>query len=253
MGIIMRKVMFATIKTKLNYILLFLMSFSGFSQSGIEVIYKYEANFQKELKDDFMGSMQKKTKSTLPEFDFLLKATSNESLYKADVGLVSEGLQERLFEVMIGSAKSNGLIYNDQNRNINLHEKNAFGRLYIIKSEFDALDWRLEKDTKDILGFNCRRATLEFYVSEEQRANQKREIVAWFTSELPYPYWPSVYRGLPGLILELEVNWNFGYKFSAVDITKRDKIEIEEPSKGKLINESEYQDIGRQSALRFKQ
>lgn len=118
---------------------------------------------------------------------------------------------------------------------------------------FDALDWRLEKETKDILGFNCRKATLEFYVSEEQRANQKREIVAWFTSELPYPYRPSVYRGLPGLILELEVNWDFGYTLSAVDITKSDKIKIEEPSKGKLINESEYQEIGRQSALRFKQ
>lgn len=233
-------------------ILFFLLAIECFSQDGIEVIYRYEANFQKELTDDFMGRMQKKTKSTMPQFDFLLEATSNESLYKADVGLVSEGLQERLFEVMIGSAKSNGIIYNDQNRNINLHEKNTFGRLYIIKSEFDAMDWRLEKETKNILGFNCRRATLEFYVSEEQRANQKREIVAWFTSELPYPYGPSVYRGLPGLILELEVNWNFGYTLSAVDITKRDKIEIEEPSKGKLINESELQDIGRQSALRFK-
>lgn len=105
--------MFASIKKNLNCILLILISFTGFSQDGIEVIYKYEANFQKELTDDLMGRMQKKTKSTLPEFDFLLEATSNESLYKADVGLVSEGLQERLFELMIRFAKSNGLIYND--------------------------------------------------------------------------------------------------------------------------------------------
>lgn len=252
MGKTSPRLMYAVVKKNLTYILLLFISLNSFSQEGIEVIYKYESDFQKELTDGFMGKMQNKTRAFLPKIDFLLQATPNESIYKADVGLVSEGLKEQLFNLMIGSAKSNGIIYNDQNRNINLHEKNAFGRLYIIQSEFDGLAWKLEEETKGILGFNCRKATLEFYVSEEQRANQKREIVAWFTSELPYPYGPSVYRGLPGLILELEVHWNFGYKLTAVEMTKSDKIEIEEPSKGKTIDESEFKEIGRQSSLRFK-
>jgi len=237
----------------MKYIILFLLlSSSIFSQNGIEVIYKYEANFQNELTDGFMGKMHRKTKSTLPEIDFPLKATSEQSLYKADVGMISDGMQEKLFSLMIGFAKSNGLIYNNLNSNINLHEKDAFGRLYIIESEFDGFKWKLENETKAILGFNCKKATLKFYVSEEQRANQKREIVAWFTSALPYPYGPSVYRGLPGLILELEVNWDFGYKLTAVEINISDKIEIEEPSKGKRIDELEYKKIGQQSVAKFK-
>lgn len=236
----------------MKYILFFLLAIECFSQDGIEVIYKYESNFQKELTDDFMGKMQHKTKSFLPKIDFLLRATSKESIYKADVEMVSDGMQQKLYRLMIGSAKSNGLIYNNRSSNTSLHETNAFGRLYIIQSEFDGLEWKLEEDTKDILGFKCRKATLEFYVSEEQRANQKREIVAWFTSELPYPYGPSVYRGLPGLILELEVNWNFGYTLTAVEINKNDFIDIEEPKKGKIIREAEYKEIGRQSSLRFK-
>jgi GLPGLI family protein len=237
----------------MKYILFFLLAIECFSQDGIEVIYKYESNFQKELTDDFMGKMQHKTKSFLPKIDFLLRATSKESIYKADVEMVSDGMQQKLYRLMIRSAKSNGLIYNNRSSNTSLHETNAFGRLYRIKSDFDGLDWKLEKATKHILGFTCKKATLEFYVSEEQRTNQKREIVAWFTSELPYPYGPSVYRGLPGLILELEVNWNFGYTLTAVEINKNDFIDIEEPKNGKIISESEYNQIGRQNSLRFKQ
>ena len=58
------------------------------------------------------------------------------------------------------------------------------------------MQWEFAADsTRTILGFECQMATVEF---------AGRKYSAWFTTELPLPYGPYKFGGLPGLILKIE-------------------------------------------------
>lgn len=58
------------------------------------------------------------------------------------------------------------------------------------------MEWKFVADsTQTILGFECQLATVDF---------AGREYSAWFTTEIPLPYGPYKFSGLPGLILKIE-------------------------------------------------
>lgn len=67
-----------------------------------------------------------------------------------------------------------------------------------------ALTWNFVPDSSTtILGYDCQEATTEY---------AGRNYKAWFTTELPLPYGPYKFGGLPGLILriqdaERQYNW----------------------------------------------
>lgn len=64
---------------------------------------------------------------------------------------------------------------------------------YLIYTEpLPAFEWKLEDQTREILGYVCRRATCSF---------AGRKYVAWYASEIPLDLGPWKFRGLPGLIL----------------------------------------------------
>lgn len=59
-----------------------------------------------------------------------------------------------------------------------------------------SLEWNFVPESNDtILGYECQQAVAEF---------AGRSYKAWFTSELPLPYGPYKFGGLPGLILRIQ-------------------------------------------------
>lgn len=66
--------------------------------------------------------------------------------------------------------------------------------------------WKVEKDTKTILGYSCRKATVDF---------RGRDYVAWFTEAISSNNGSYKFEGLPGLILEL-YDTNKEFHFTAV-------------------------------------
>jgi len=74
---------------------------------------------------------------------------------------------------------------------------------YIYKKEVN-LKWNLTDEKKKIGAFNVQKATTEY---------GGRHWIAWFSQDIPYPYGPYIFNGLPGLILEIYDD-NENYKFS---------------------------------------
>ena len=67
-------------------------------------------------------------------------------------------------------------------------------------------EWQISEETKEVAGFDCLKATLSY---------RGREWTAWFAEELPMPYGPYVFGGLPGMILEMvdaEGHYRFSFK-----------------------------------------
>lgn len=59
-----------------------------------------------------------------------------------------------------------------------------------------SLEWIFSDEATDsIMGYDCRKATVEF---------AGRSYTAWFTPEIPLPFGPYKFGGLPGLILKIE-------------------------------------------------
>lgn len=56
------------------------------------------------------------------------------------------------------------------------------------------LNWKLKDEYKNISGFDCQKASIFF---------RGRNYDAWFTTEIPLPFGPWKFGGLPGLILEV--------------------------------------------------
>ncbi|MCM1255231.1 MAG: GLPGLI family protein [Duncaniella sp.] len=70
--------------------------------------------------------------------------------------------------------------------------------------------WTISDETKDYLGHTCRKATCRF---------RGRDYVAWYAEDIPIPYGPFIFRGLPGLIIELH-DTNNEYAFNMVGLEK---------------------------------
>jgi GLPGLI family protein len=112
------------------------------------------------------------------------------------------------------------------------------GKVYLVEGEVPTYDWKIQNDLKDISGHICMKA-----VTEDTVKGQK--IVAWFAQDMPLSGGPERYCGLPGLILELDVN--DGAMLISADLIEAKKLttELDLPKKlkGKKITETEYQTI----------
>ncbi len=81
-----------------------------------------------------------------------------------------------------------------------------------------AFDWEIQEEkSKEVCGFVCRKAVLNF---------GREQYLTWFASDVPLPFGPYRYMGLPGLILEMEGPL---YHFGAVSIEQVEEIPFPRP------------------------
>lgn len=72
----------------------------------------------------------------------------------------------------------------------------SISAFFVYPDSVPSLEWNFsDEETDSIMGYDCRKATVEF---------AGRRYTAWFTPEIPLPFGPYKFGGLPGLILKLE-------------------------------------------------
>ena len=82
------------------------------------------------------------------------------------------------------------LIFDRSKGMINAHEK-IFISSYHYTEPIPQLQWTMARGDSTILGYPCHKATTHF---------RGRDYIAWYTEEIPFPYGPFKFGGLPGLI-----------------------------------------------------
>lgn len=108
------------------------------------------------------------------------------------------------------------------------------------------LNWKIEKEKKNIDSYECIKAT-QLVVDEE---NRQKLVTAWFCSELPFPYGPKGYGGLPGLIIELQID-KVVFGLEKITLSQND-LEIKMPVKGKKISFEDYNELSKKRFEEFK-
>ncbi|WP_312305762.1 GLPGLI family protein [Chryseobacterium sp.] len=96
------------------------------------------------------------------------------------------------------------------------------------------IEWKLENEAKDILGYLCSKATTQY---------RGRKYTAWYSKEIPINNGPYVFQNLPGLILDIEDNKrNFHFTAIAMD-KKKGKIYVRNEKRILIVTREEFRKV----------
>jgi GLPGLI family protein len=112
------------------------------------------------------------------------------------------------------------------------------GKVYIVEDSLPTPNWKILNDIKDVAGHICMKAMIQDTV-------KKQKIVAWFAQDIPVNAGPERLYGLPGLILELDIN-DGAMTIEATKIENKKlttELDLPKKQKGKKINDLAYQDM----------
>ena len=114
----------------------------------------------------------------------------------------------------------------------------SLGRVYYVEDSLQVPKWKIMNKIKDIQGHVC-------MLAETVDPVKGQKITAWFADDLPVPVGPGPYFGLPGAILELEVNEG-ELVITAKSVELRAVNEETTPPrklKGRKVSQKEYDDL----------
>ncbi|KAB1067900.1 GLPGLI family protein [Tamlana haliotis] len=261
---------------KASAVLLFLVaSCSLFAQKDFQGKAYYETkttvdmssfggrNMSEERKKEIAARMKSALDKT-----FILTFNQWEALYEEEEHLedASSGGRGMRFAMMTSSG-------GDQYKNVKTQaltqKQDLFGKQFLIKDSLQTLDWKLTGETKNIGKYTCFRAEAvkpktgidyrdfrrppkgEKPKEESERKPEGEKptvegitVEAWYTPQIPVNLGPDVYWGLPGLILEVNVD-NTTILCSKLVINPSEKIEIKAPKKGKEVTQAEFDEIAK--------
>lgn len=210
-----------------------------------------------EMQEELKKRMQKMNQKT-----FFLNFDKNTSIYKEEEKLATpnvKGGMSQLRVISIGGGSGAGSIYYKNTQEKRFAKKTEImGKVFLVKDSLPNYEWELSSETKNIGNYTCYKATYSKEVEksnismingESKEVKEKETIVttAWYTTQIPISNGPDNYQGLPGLILEI----NDGRKMivcTEIVLNPSEKISIEEPTKGKVVNQEKYNEIQKEKA-----
>ncbi len=166
----------------------------------------------------------------------ILHYTSDASLYLVQANTDEQEVSEQAGggNVVIKVQEPDDKRYTDLKAGKITEQKEFMSRNFLIESPAEAFPWKLTGSRKDICGIPCIEASFD---------KDSTHTVAWFAPSLAVPAGPGKYGGLPGLILE--VNMDNGKRIiTAVSVKDEDVAGlIVKPTKGKKVTREEFDAI----------
>lgn len=222
------------------------------------IVYEKKTNMHKTVTDEQLRAM-------IPEFrvdKFILQFSNDVSLYKM---LPEEERPDAFSEgrggtrVVMGVGGDKGDTYKNYTLLKSLQSVEMGSKKFIVEDSIKPMQWKLTDETKTILGHVCHKAIAKQKAAVKVRtmtfndgnkttdsslnkpeAGKEVDVVAWYADDMPVPAGPSAFSGLPGVILQVDVD-NQQQVFTAVEIKPTfEKNELKEPTKGKKITKEEY-------------
>lgn len=130
------------------------------------------------------------------------------------------------------------------------NQTEVYGKQFLIKDSLKGQQWELLNETKNIGQYTCFKAQITEQVKTQTMTEDKgietvmkeKVTTAWYTPQIPVSNGPAEFFGLPGLILEIN-DGKLTLICSKIIINLEDVITIDEPKKGKVVTQQEFNDI----------
>ena len=148
-----------------------------------------------------------------------------------DVAMEHEGAM-----VQIKMTEPDNQFYTDLQKKETIEQREFMTRMFLIEDKQDAAGWKLTGEQKEVLGFACQQAS--------KSTSDSTGVIAWFCPEIPVPAGPQNYTGLPGLVLEVNVNdGDRTITATQIDLAAVSAEDILKPKKGKKVSREEFDQI----------
>lgn len=205
-------------------------------QSGT-IIYKETARLHLNIQGDAPPPPDLPTERNA---QMILYYTPDASLYMNDPAANNDGGFEQEEsgdgeQVNIRMEAPDNRTYCDLKGNTMIKQQDFMQRKFIIESPVKSSDWKLTGSQKMVLNFPCQEATREL---------DGKKVKAWFTPAIPLSTGPSSFCGLPGMVLE--VNIDDGDQIitaASVNQGQVDASKIVKPKDGKKVTQEEFDKI----------
>ena len=187
---------------------------------------------------------------------FTLDFTKSESMYKEEQELDAPKGPSANGGVMVMMMDGNGssdILYKNISENRMANKTELMGKVFLIKDNLEAYDWKLTGEAKNIGNYTCYKAVYEKEEEDiqidmidgevkEEKVTKKRTLVVWYTTDVPISNGPNNYGGLPGLILEVN-DGDLTIVCSELVLNPKEAKEIKEPVKGKIVTRKKFAEI----------
>ena len=154
--------------------------------------YEVKANIKKNMGN---GSWEEMMKDKLPTFKtgyYTFTFADNKSIYKFD----RWPEKDKMPEYMRKDDESNTWYFDHNTGKMNI-QKNIFGSAFNIEDSILKLEWRLTNESRNIAGFNCKKAVAKIFDSVY--------VFAFYTDEIMISGGPCSINGLPGMIMGVTI------------------------------------------------
>lgn len=114
-------------------------------------------------------------------------------------------------------------------------QKSIYEETYLITDSLRQIQWRFTNESREIAGYECRRANALVLDSIY--------VVAFYTDQIPVSGGPESFTGLPGMILGVALpHENVTYFATKVDDRPVSAKELAAPTNGKAVNYRELRE-----------
>lgn len=186
----------------------------------------------KGVKDSETSEFVKEVNAELDLMEFGLNYNSTGSYFYKEQHVPLNVLKSKIATVAAGSPYD---FYQYFKTKKSLQNRDVVNKTYQLDFSKRMNGWELKKDTKKIDNYTCYKAVHTEFI---ERTQTYREVIAWYTTDIPVPYGPAGYGGLPGLILELHYGNNALYVAQKITLNK--PIELPKITKGEIITPREW-------------
>ncbi len=225
-----------------QYILVFLLlgTLSAFGQNkrfptqGIITFEKkvnmyalIKAQLKKYPQDTYMSKFFEEYQKKEPQFKVLkstLAFSKDQTLFTPIEGDASSNM----FFGDFGAAQQNNVIASNTAAGTSIAQKKVYEELYLVKDSVRKINWKITNETREIAGYQCRRANALIMDSIY--------VVAFYTDLIPVSGGPESFTGLPGMILGVALPYEHTTWFasSVLDQPVADD-KLKAPVKGKPL------------------
>lgn len=238
-------------KTLINTLLL-LFSINSFSQTEmyeVEFVKYFDIDenkfYESNINNPDREVVERNKRNFTEEMSYILICDENESVFNYIAKLDNSQTESSKFEsngnTITYSNNSSLVLYRNLTNNIFMIPN---GKKIMIQDSLHHFDWNTDySEEKEVLGYRLKKATAK-------GLEEDTEITAWYAPDIKMSQGPYLYWGLPGLILEIDIDVNSeiglayfinSYHFKAGKITKLnpDKKLIPNFDKKKILTPEE--------------
>ena len=180
-------------------------------------------------------------KDMMPQYN----TSSFELLYSGHQSVYQPKKEEEITETTTSTGgmtmrmrfgRENRIVFKDLGENKMIDSRDFMQKQFLITGPPTERKWKIGKNQKEILGYNCLEAFCQ--------VDSATAVKAWFSPQIAISNGPSDYQGLPGMILQVDIN-DGERMLTATQISfdPPDQSLIIAPEKGKEVSAEEFEKI----------